>query len=330
MSSIAITGDIPFGKVKSRQMLPDRTWLAPQGSLQAVGEYEKELKTSGQKPDPARITELINGRRMLLEAVELENGLPYAVIRDAITGKEAFDYHQYGGLISCNCGAIHNLPCVEHAEIIKGTNLGNGYKVNMMVAGYGTGLDDKEPMSSTYAEKELKAPDNASHNFWYNIDPHRQRFTGEYKYKLAPESSITRMDWLQKKPDFQHKLKYSVLIADHSNNWDQSQVNFVFDNTGRLTQVQLLRDAFGLENTKREISTLREFPSDRDGWLVLEDQNLNLPEVRELVKKLLGVEYGNTLVIDTKDSLNKLLRNIDSQVPQNPRKILSFVDAELV
>ncbi|MEK7092110.1 MAG: hypothetical protein AAB907_00635 [Patescibacteria group bacterium] len=182
---IETAGDIPWGTIKEREILPERNWFAPQGKLDAVGQYEEEMKAKGQKSDPNEVLKLSNARKMQLERVELSNGLRYAVIRDTETGEEAFNDHEYHGLTSCGCGAIHDSPSVTSAHIIRGTELGNGHTLEMMVAEKATSRET--PMSASYVKKEFETVDSSTgeqrkHSFAYEMDPHGKDFEGSYDY----------------------------------------------------------------------------------------------------------------------------------------------------
>lgn len=325
---ISEAGDIPWGMIKEKQLLPDRSWYSPQGRLDAVGAYEKEMKAKGQGVDPQEILRLSNARKMNLERVGLANGLRYAVIRDAETGEEAFDDHQYCGLISCDCGAIHDLPAVTSAGIIRDTDLGGGYKLKMMVAGKGTGRE--RPMSESFVEKKFTTADEttgltAEHSFHYQVDPQSRHFGGRYNYRSGRESSSI---WLKTEFDkareaFKQRLSYDVCIADIATN---NQINFLFGSGGQLEEIQLAgRNFLGMEGAEPE---LLAFTADTQRGVVgMTGEELKSPRAKTIVRRLLGVEYGDSLTLDTKGTLSKFIQNADSAPHKNPREVMAFVGA---
>ena len=323
-----IAGDIPWGMIKERKVLPERNWYAPQGKLDAVGQYEKEMKAKGQKSYPDEVLKLSNAREMQLERVELSNGLRYAVIRDAKTGDESFDDHEYHGLISCGCGAIHDLPAVTSAHIIRGTELGNGHTLEMMIAGKTTSRET--PMSESFVKKEFETVDpstgeQSKHSFHYQIDPHGKHFGGRYDYWGGREGTSI---WMKTKYDeatkrFGQKISYDVCVADVTTN---NQINFVFGEQGNLEEIQLAGKNFlGMEGAEKEFLALTA--KSQRGVVVLRGEELKAQKARFVVRRLLGVDYGDSLMLDTKGTLNSFIQNIDQDDHKNPREVLSFVGA---
>lgn len=321
-------GDIPWGMIKERENLPDRTWYAPQVRLDTVGQYEREMKAKGQQSNPDEVLRLSNAKKMQLERVELSNGLRYAVIKDAKTGEESFDYLEYHGLISCACGVIHESPSVASAHIIGGTELGSGYTLEMMVAGKETSRET--PMSESSVQKEFEAVDPSTgeqsrHSFHYRIDPHRRHFVGRYDYEEGREGTSI---WMETKYDkatkrFGQNVSYDVCVADVTTD---NQINFIFGDKGNLEELQLGgKSLLGMEGSEKEFLALRA--ESQRGVVVLRGEELKTQKARLVVRRLLGVDYGDSLMLDTKGTLDNFIQNIDQSTHKNPREALSFVDA---
>ena len=82
------------------------SWMSTAGrNIYTAGEYERQCKARGEVADPQRIAELINGDIVHLRLTILGNGLRYVTIHKE-DGTQIYNDHEYGGLITCNCGAI--------------------------------------------------------------------------------------------------------------------------------------------------------------------------------------------------------------------------------
>lgn len=318
------SSDIPWGMIKEKQPLPDRSWYSPQGKLDAVGAYEKEMEAKGQDVDPQEVLRLSKAGKMNLERVELINRLRYAVIRDAETGEESFDDHEYCGL----CGANHDFPAVTPARVMKDTDLGGGYSLEMMVADKGTKREG--PISESFVKKEFAAADEATgltakHSFYYDIDLHRRHFSGRYDYRSSGENSSIWMktEFDQKRQEFKPELTYNVYVIEIATS---NQINFLFGFEGQLEEIQLDgRNFLGMEGTRPEF--LAPTADTQKGGVRLKDEDLRSPKARKIVQRLLGVKYGDNLNLDTKSTLNNFIQNADNPPHRNPREALVFTNA---
>ncbi len=142
------------------------SWMSTHGrDIHVVGNYERKCKTQGVKADITKVAELIGGKIAHLKQTTLENGLRYVTIH-LEDDEQIFDEHEYAGLFTCDCGDIHNSPAVRMANVIRGVDLGDGFKLNMTISGHSKGCGG----TSSYVEKEFWVAGNKV-KVYYSIEP---------------------------------------------------------------------------------------------------------------------------------------------------------------
>lgn len=225
---IPLQPTIDYRAIKEVKDLPF-SWISTHDQdIKAAGNYEKECKTHGVDSNRTKIAELIRNKTAHLRQTTLENGLRYVTIH-LKEGEQIFDEHEYAGLISCNCEAIHDSPSVKMADAIRGTNLGDGIKLNMTISGHSKGYGS----TASYAEKEFEV-DGKKVKVHYSITPesvHEDgRLTFSYEvntpglvnYKVKNLSNDGRIE-TKTKPITAKHLKLEVCTAatsetDYKNN----------------------------------------------------------------------------------------------------------------
>ncbi len=176
------------------------SWRSTHGrSLNQAAAYERDCRRKGLSPDRRFIDNLIAAPRVHLRETILANGLRYVTIHDDDdNGRMVFDDHEYYGLISCNCGAIHDKPAVGSAKAINNADLGDGFKLAMTISGESPEVSRSSTVS--YVEKEFSTA-TGKVKVHYNLnpfDPHEagrlrfeyEHFTdGELSYRLKELSA---------------------------------------------------------------------------------------------------------------------------------------------
>ena len=127
---------VDFTRVKEVRDL-DVGWISSQGAnIDAAGKYENEMKAAGQPVDQDKLVEVLGGDKVHYRLTTLENGLKFVdIVRDT-DGEQIYSDTEYHGLISCNCGAIHDSPAVSTPDHVRGTDIGDGFQLNMTVSGH--------------------------------------------------------------------------------------------------------------------------------------------------------------------------------------------------
>ena len=98
---------------------------------------------------------------------------------------------------------------------------------------------------------------------------------------------------------------------------------------GNLEEIQLAGKNFlGMEGAEKEFLALTA--ESQRGVVVLRGEELKAQKARLVVRRLLGVDYGDSLMLDTKGTLDSFIQNVDGDVHKNPREVLSFVGAARV
>lgn len=134
--------------------------------------------------------------------------------------------------------------------------------------------------------------------------------------------------WMKTKYDevtrrFGQKISYDVCVADVTTN---NQINFIFGDKGNLEEIQLAgKSLLGMEEAEKEF--LAPTAESQRGVVVLRGEELKVQKARLVVRRLPGVDYGDSLTLDTKGTLDSFIRNVDSGAHKNPREVLSFVGA---
>lgn len=178
---------VDFKDIKDVKDLPV-SWISTNGrDIDVVGAYELQCKQSGKNADPQKISELLGGDIVHLKQTTLGNGLRFVNIHKE-DGTQIFDEHEYGGLITCNCGAIHDSPSVRSAKVIDGTDLGDGFKLSMTVSGHSKGYGS----TASFVNKEFFI-NGKEIKVWYCVEPENKHEAGHlvFHYEIKTPGTVT-------------------------------------------------------------------------------------------------------------------------------------------
>lgn len=103
-------------------------WVCPTGSLDELGAFERD---GGVVTDEV-IQDLADGRPQHLELIEFPEGYKAVKVVDSETGDVLTgERHtsRYAGIISCNCGALHDIPAVTSVISQNAFPIGEGVEV---------------------------------------------------------------------------------------------------------------------------------------------------------------------------------------------------------
>ncbi len=300
------------------------------------------------QPDNETISQMVEGRAQYLECIILQDGIRYVVPRYSDTHEESYHSSAYGGLFTCDCGSVHDEPSFAQPPQFRGTDLGEGWRLDDFHA---SPADENsflsKPCSHTTVVKEVlcnQPPINdigtqteevswvgqsnqlqtvtqipETHNFFYGIDPKIRFFTGEYKYG-TPQGNITlnfvtQLDKAKKR--IGPHLTYSINISEAGTS-DSTQIDF--DDKGKLSGISLM--GTGLLDKEGAVP---DWLYDDIGVFQVAGRKLrNNPKVKWLVERLFGIGWSDDSKLDTKATLQNLIRNIDSPEPVSPLKVLVF------
>ncbi len=227
--------------------LRDRSWIsASDSNMEAAGEFEKELKSQGLKLQPEELERVLGGSKVHLKKTTLPSGLIFVTIHKTEGGTEIFDAHTYLGLISCNCGAIHDSPAVSMAPIIEDTPLGAGFTLKSVDS------SDKSFSTTATIKKEYDLPgQDGSVELIYSISPmpgsrNLDHLWLEYKqtsFRTTPQGDIVRGRVQKIRVDYDKGdlRDFEIIIADNLtySKWEAAfdQVHLVFDPNGKLKSI---------------------------------------------------------------------------------------------
>lgn len=203
------------------------SWTSSHGrKLDQAAAYERECKGKGLTPDRKVIDHLVAGPRVHLQETILANGLRYVTIHDDNNGQMIFDEHEYHGLLSCNCGAIHDKPAVGSAKAIQGADLGDGFRLAMTISGESPKGSLSGSVSSivSYVDKEFPtATGKVKVHYSLNpFDPHEagrlrfeyEHFTdGELSYRFKVLGADQGHDQVQRKKEKYLARQVTVRIS---------------------------------------------------------------------------------------------------------------------
>ncbi len=247
---------IDFSSIKEVRDL-NVGWMSSDGAnIDAAGAYEKECKVAGVPADPDKLAEILGGAMVHYRMSTLKNGLKYVgIFRDA-DGTQIYSDTAYHGLISCNCGAIHDSPAVSTPDHVRGTDIGDGFHLSMTVSGHSSGYGS----TSTCAEKEytvgnsevkvsyyLKPPTQGSGHFWlryegrdYEQRTHQVNVIGKGLEDRNERvcAKLTQVEF-RGEPDKNVKIEVAVAInlANSTSNTEWDQVTFKFGQDGKIEEI---------------------------------------------------------------------------------------------
>lgn len=320
--------DIPWERIVERVEYQDRSWWTPRRySLSQATQYEANLRPD-EHTDWSVIHDLTDAVEVHLEEVILEGGLPYIAIRDR-DNNEVFCSAEYHSAKGCSCGKSHDESYWgDIANPIVDAQLSNGFVLESGIAN--SSEISQSGWIKSIVRKEVDISDSESrhihHTLKYGITPQTRDFGGRYEcLKDSGFISIkldTNQDGGENSPN--NRLSYEIQFQDGAEN----VVNFYFSPTGALRRIWLQKvdPSEALIDSSMLKVDIGRLPED----ISLYDEQLREERVRNLIRVLFQVDYGDVLVLNTKETFQRLITNINSQQPQDPVKCLSFIGATAV
>lgn len=317
-------GAIPWGIFVERERMEHINWYEPQGDISAAAAlYDYGMQSAGKKSDPLEIIRLSHGEKRFIERFVLPNGIRYALIRDA-HGNQILSAREYYGLIPNRDGEIKGYTIVE-PEIIRGTDLGNGYELKMFITHKSEeiGLNGKDTCAS-YVKKErhqLLPEGNAHHEIDYDVDPIQETLRLGYEYHVGLRyTDITLRPHIEQNWGTGHEIVFGI---NTQKGGTDKFLRLDFDQEGKLYRL------YGQgKHTIQSSGTLAPGVSYTFGGgqqsIDLNGKDLLNPEVHDRLQALFGISYRDPLTLNIGVSTNNMFSNIDAELPDDPKSQLVF------
>lgn len=343
---------VDYSTIRETRALPV-SWMSTHGvSIKSAGDYERDCKRRGIQADPAEIARLIDGPMVHLEETILAGGLRYVGIFSE-DGEQIFNDSMYGGLISCGCGAIHDSECVTMADAIRGTDLGDGFELQMTVSGNSKGYG----RTSSYVDKNYTV-DGKDVEVRYSIDPQSENEAGHLSFgfktvQTGPHTQTVRYiteehpdgelrevtETITKKivevkintqytnatggknhPNCVSSISVALNLGNRFNTqWDQVEFKFGID--GKLEEIVGISQS---DNENPEWSSpelLGAIQKGSNGWF---RYSANDPEAKVISEALLGVDITQ-MRHNTRDTLNALMQLAIKEEDIDLGAVLNFI-----
>jgi len=306
-------------------------WMSiPGRDITIVGNYVRECKARGVNSDPTKVADLIGGRTAHLRQTTLENGLRYVTIH-LKDGKQIFNEHEFAGLFSCNCGAIHDSLSVQTANAIHDTDLGDGIKLDMTISGHNEGYG----RTSSYAKKEFEVAGKKV-KVHYSIVPKSVHEDGHlsfsYEVKTPGSEPITAKfvklgihTVATSEPDNKNDLycRSSISVAhnlsNHPYDGQFDQMEFKFGLDGRLEEIVGRSQGTNPNPEWTDGQVLAAIKKGQNDWF---GYNVHSPEAQVLSQAIFGQDVTQ-LRHNTRETLNAIMeatiKEIDIDVPKTLR-----------
>ncbi len=242
---IGLKPTVDYSDVAEIKDLPVFWVSADDADIDGAGAYERSCKQQGEKPDPDELKKILGGSMVHLRQTTLRNGIRFVTIHKE-DGTEIFDDHEYGGLISCNCGAIHDSVCVTAAHVIRDIDLGDGFNLSMTISGvgsrgYGSTSSFVEKKFSVQGKEvevhqttEPASVHDAGHlMFQYKIwEPSKQKLITVGIHTPSRDKTGGRNH-----PNCESSVKvaFNLSTSRYESSWDQVEFKFGID--GRLIEI---------------------------------------------------------------------------------------------
>lgn len=209
-------------------------------------------------------------------------------------------------------------------------NLTDQYKLIGFLRADTTG--DNPGMYQSGVKKEINASSGA-HSLKYEIDPQLEYFQGTYTHNNGrlltsirmrqPRATVpTGLQAEQGIDQVSRKVNFEISMS----NVEQDQVNFAFDQNGALQSISIAGRKL-LDESLASPEQLAIEEGTQRGIITLEAEQLQSDLSRSVVRQFLGIEFSDSLVLDTRHSLLNIIRNIDDENPNSPTDQLLFVGA---
>lgn len=210
--------------------IPGSEWVCPVGRVDRLGAIEN----SGGTVTDELIREHAKGRPQHLSLIQFPEGYHAAMIIDSETGEQLADTrasYRYDGLISCDCGAIHNTPAVT--AVLSGRSI--DLPDDRQVAGLYNANDGSQTVVHPTKVSESE-PDYISRlRTAVHVTPQSNRLY------ITTEGKVESIDNCYAQLDIQErdsKIEGKLLLWV-SDDWNTGQVNIVLDPNGRTKELKL-------------------------------------------------------------------------------------------
>ncbi|MBK7844331.1 MAG: hypothetical protein IPJ71_11645 [Bdellovibrionales bacterium] len=218
---------LPTDQVVKVEELRDRSWIsASDSNIEAAGQFEKERKAKGETATQEELERVLGGSKVHLRQTTLPIGLAYVTIHKE-DGTEIFDANSYLGLLSSNCGAIHDCPVVSTHHVIRDTPLGAGFTLTSVRS------NDESFITTSTIQKDY--------------DIRGQDSSVELIYSINPKPGSRNIDhlWL----DYTER-SFRTTIREERDTRVVQNIRFDFDK-GELLSIEI-GVALNLSNSKWE------------------------------------------------------------------------------
>jgi hypothetical protein len=325
---------LPTDQVVKVEELRDRSWIsASDSNIEAAGEFERERKAKGETATQEELERVLGGSKVHLRQTTLPSGLIFVTIHKTEDGTEIFDAHTYHGLISCNCGAIHDAPAVSQPSIIEGTPLGDGFNLYYVLS------SANSHRTSSTVKKIYDLPgQDGSVELNYSIKPAPESnglkyLNLEHKQTLLKTTTdgerTNGVIQIIKAVFYEEKLRTFEITLAHNlspSKWEAAfdQVHLIFDPNGKLETITGISQSSLPNLAWSKNSDMRFFLALKKGqneWFDYEPQE---PEAALIFKSVLGRDIGRLKGI----SFSAVKEIIDSAKAERPLLVHSLLDLD--
>lgn len=324
--------DLDWERIRRKVVIHKASWRALEiRDRKLLDDFAIEYTREGRKVgivqkvrvDPEIAMYLAGGRRMVLQMVELENGLRYAVPLEAETGQVFLNACEIDPkLIRSGSQNIDAWRRNLNPKSILRANIGAGWRI--------TDIEAHPPPSVSFHEMSLnlalcqtslvKSAESrgASHEVEYDIDNIRQYLSFRYVYK---KPGVTKRIILSStKPDpatgiYPPYLNAEIEIELNHSGQYAGGVRFDYDIFGRLNQIIVRGQSL------RQLPPSYQNPQKES--VVLKKADITNHAADSLIQRFLGRDSGSE-VLDKKESLTRLIENIESKRPKDPLDSFMF------
>lgn len=341
---------IDFKSVKEVKDLPVCWVSTHKADIKKAGEYEKQCKASGKTPSSEEIANLLGNNIVHLRQHTLENGISYVTIHQE-DGTEIHDDSKYGGLFTCNCGAIHDSPHATSAiwDLEKKPGLGEGFK---LIGTHASDNPERYGAIESFVEKEyaisntnvsvnysIRPPYKEDRGYLYfgfqettsgpiNIklleidDDGKAKWLGKYVTERTTAKQLKIIFWSNKRRDH---IKSEITIGHNlaenlfKGNWDQ--VSFEFNNTNKLEKITGISQSHKPNPEWKNEPLLTVIKKGMNEWFEYKTES---PQARVLTQAIFGQDITR-LQYNTKESLNSLIEAAIKETDIDLTKTLKFL-----
>lgn len=311
---ISTGGDrIPWGERKDVRLGESRTWIGHADNAVINHKFLGNHFTF----DPQRAVEAGFGKKRRLRVFELSNGLRYAQVEDNDTGELVFDKYKLTGETDYIGSRL-----VAKGEPVGFVDLGDDFTLKDI---------DLDPASEHKPARAMSdivksvGSGERRHDFSYSINPIRRIFHGAYTVEdINKKGDFFTIEMEnQKKGYMLNGLNCTLTVGSL---YGSIRISLYFSPEGELNEIFVANGKIEVVNGRPDeikTSLLRE-----------QYQTLNYDKIQQNYKltaalaiRLLGVRYQGALAIDTQQTLDNLIENINSSQPKEPLDVIAFKNA---